>query len=333
MADQDIDRLQDRLRAQRVSFDKIPVIDVSALNTGGSLFEVAKEIRWALTNVGFFYVKNHGVPEAVVDGAFDETRAFFDLPLQDKMDLHISKSGLALRGYIEIFGENTDPAKTKDLKECFDIGPEGPAGDAPFFGPNLWPAAQPEFQRAVYGYHQEMKGLAQRLMRAIAVSLDLEADFFLPRMQNPITIQRLLHYPPQEGRIDESVMGIGAHTDYGSLTILAQDDVGGLQVMNRDGQWVEGPPVAGTFVINIGDLVQRLTNDLYLANLHRVVNASGRERYSIPFFIDADADAVFQPLDSRVSAENPARYEPVTCGAHKFGRFKDSFPHLKDKAA
>lgn len=333
MADQDIDRLQDRLRAQRVSFDKIPVIDVSALNTGGSLFEVAKEIRWALTNAGFFYVKNHGVPEAVVNGAFEETRRFFDLPLQDKMDLHISKSGLALRGYIEIFGENTDPKKTRDLKECFDIGPESPAGDAPFFGPNLWPAARPEFARAVYGYHQEMKGLAQRLMRAIAVSLDLEADFFAPRMQNPITIQRLLHYPPQEGQIDESVMGIGAHTDYGSLTILAQDDVGGLQVMNRDGAWVEGPPIAGTFVINIGDLIQRLTNDLYLANLHRVVNASGRERYSIPFFIDADADAVFQPLESCVSAENPARYEPVTCGAHKFGRFRDSFPHLKTKAA
>ncbi|NSY40554.1 isopenicillin N synthase family oxygenase [Leisingera sp. ANG59] len=333
MADQDIDRLQDRLRAQRVSFDKIPVIDISALNTGGSLFEVAKDIRWALINAGFFYVKNHGVPEAVVNGAFDETRRFFDLPLQDKMDLHISKSGLALRGYIEIFGENTDPAKTKDLKECFDIGPECPVGEDPFFGPNLWPAARPEFERAVYGYHQEMKGLAQRLMRAIAVSLELEADFFAPRMQNPITIQRLLHYPPQEGRIDESVMGIGAHTDYGSLTILAQDDVGGLQVMNRDGQWVEGPPIAGTFVINIGDLIQRLTNDLYLANLHRVVNASGRERYSIPFFIDADADAVFRPLDSCVSAENPARYEPVACGAHKFGRFRDSFPHLKNKAA
>lgn len=333
MANQDIDRLQDRLRAQRVSFDKIPVIDISALNSGGSLFEVAREIRWALTNVGFFYVKNHGVPEAVVNGAFDETRAFFDLPLQDKMGLHISKSGLALRGYIEIFGENTDPTKTKDLKECFDIGPECPGGEEPFFGPNLWPAARPEFERAVYGYHQEMKGLAQRLMRAIAVSLDLEADFFAPRMTNPITIQRLLHYPPQQGRIDESVMGIGAHTDYGSLTILAQDDVGGLQVMNRDGAWVEGPPIAGTFVINIGDLIQRLTNDLYLANLHRVVNASGRERYSIPFFIDADADAVFEPLESCVSPGNPARYQPVTCGAHKFGRFKDSFAHLKGKAA
>ncbi|WP_291730809.1 2-oxoglutarate and iron-dependent oxygenase domain-containing protein [Leisingera sp. F5] len=333
MAHQDIDRLQDRLRAQRVSFDKIPVIDISALNTGGRLFEVAKDIRWALTNAGFFYVKNHGVPEAVVNGAFEETRAFFDLPQQEKMDLHISKSGLALRGYIEVFGENTDPKKTKDLKECFDIGPECPGGTAPFFGANQWPTARPGFQHAVYSYHQEMKGLAQRLMQAIAVSLDLEADFFAPKMQDPITIQRLLHYPPQQGQIDESVMGIGAHTDYGSLTILAQDDVGGLQVMNRDGDWIEGPPIAGTFVINIGDLIQRLTNDLYLANLHRVVNASGRERYSIPFFIDADADAVVQPLDRCVSAENPARYVPVTCGAHKFSRFKDSFPHLKDKAA
>ena len=181
MANQDIDRLQDRLRAKRQSFDSIPVIDIGALTSGGSLFDVAKEIRWALTNAGFFYVKNHGVPEAVVNGAFAQTRAFFDLPLQDKMDLHIAKSGLALRGYIEVFGENTDPAKTKDLKECFDIGPECPGGAEPFFGPNQWPAAQPEFQQAVYGYHQEMKGLAQRLMRAIAVSLDLRRISLPPR--------------------------------------------------------------------------------------------------------------------------------------------------------
>lgn len=333
MATQDIERLQDRLRAQRQSFDSIPVIDIGALAGGGSLFEVAKEIRWALTNAGFFYVKNHGVPESVVSSAFGQTRRFFDLPLEDKMDLHISKSGLALRGYIEVFGENTDPSKTKDLKECFDIGPECPEGTAPFFGANQWPAGRPEFSDAVCRYHDEMKALSLRLMRAIAVSLDLEPDFFEPRMTNPITIQRLLHYPPQPGQIDESVMGIGAHTDYGSLTVLAQDDVGGLQVMNRDGVWVEGPPIPGTFVINIGDLIQRLTNDLYLANLHRVVNASGHERYSIPFFIDADSDAEFAPLEGCVSPDNPARYAAVQCGAHKFSRFKDSFPHLAEAAA
>jgi isopenicillin N synthase-like dioxygenase len=103
--------------------------------------------------------------------------------------------------------------------------------------------------------------------------------------------------------------------------------------MNRDGVWVEGLPIPGTFVINIGDLIQRLTNDLYLANLHRVVNSSGRERYSIPFFIDADADAEFAPLATCVGADNPARYEPVICGAHKFSRFRASFPHLAERVA
>lgn len=333
MGHQDIERLQDRLRAKRQAFDSIPVIDIGELTSGGSLFDVAKEIRWALTNVGFFYVKNHGVPEAMVGDAFEQTRRFFDLPLEEKMDLHISKSGLALRGYIEIFGENTDPTKTKDLKECFDIGPERPGRTTPFFGPNLWPYSQPEFEAAVYGYHEQMKALSRLLMRAIACSLDLQPKFFDAKMTDPISIQRLLHYPPQQGAIDESVIGIGAHTDYGCLTILAQDDVGGLQVMNRDGDWVEGPPIPGTFVINIGDLIQRLTNDLYLANLHRVVNASGRERYSIPFFIDADSDAVFEPLPGCVNANNPARYAPVVCGAHKFSRFRDSFPHLSETAA
>ena len=291
---------------------------------------MAKSIRWALTNAGFMYVKNHGVDAAVVERAFDRTRAFFNLPMEEKMKLHVSKSGEALRGYIEPFGENTDPTKTKDLKECFDLGPETEA-TSPFFGPNQWPedAMVPGFRDAVYGYHEDMKRLSVLLLTGIARSLDLDPDHFAPKMKNPISIQRLLHYPSQVGLVDESIIGIGAHTDYGNLTILAQDDVGGLQVMNRDGAWIEGTPIPGTFVINIGDLIQRLTNGIYLANLHRVVNTSGRERYSIPFFIDADYDAEFAPLPSCVTAGNPVRYGPVTCGAHKFGRFVNSFPHLQ----
>lgn len=326
--------LDDALHATRQPFDKIPLVDLAPLLDGSDPQGVAKEIRWALANAGFMYVKNHGVAETVVVEAFRLTRAFFALSEAEKMKLHISRSGAALRGYIETFGENTDPAKTRDLKECFDIGPEtAPAG--PFFGPNLWPgdALVPGFRAAVYGYHEEMKRLAMVLLSGIARSLDLPPDFFEAKLRNPISIQRLLHYPPQTGLVDESIIGIGAHSDYGNLTILAQDDVGGLQVMNRDGQWIEGTPIPGTFVINIGDLVQRLTNDRYLANLHRVVNASGRERYSIPFFIDADYDAEFGPLPSCVSADNPARYDPVTCGAHKFGRFLDSFPHLQKTPA
>ncbi|MGX9148119.1 isopenicillin N synthase family dioxygenase [Mesorhizobium sp. 128a] len=333
MTKSNLAQLDDRLRAQRESFDKLPVIDVAPLVDGRDALSVAKEIRWALTNVGFMYVKNHGVSEELVGEIFAHARAFFDLPLDEKMQMHISNSGVALHGYIEVFGENTDPSKTQDLKECFDVGPERSIIEGPFFGPNQWPAALPGFRQSVVAYHEAMKELSIKILSGIALSLDLPTDFFEPRMKNPITIQRLLHYPPQTGVVDERIIGIGAHTDYGTLTILAQDSVGGLQVMNRDGAWVEGTPIPGTFVINIGDLVQKLTNDLYLANLHRVVNTSGRERYSIPFFVDADYDAVFAPLESCVSEARPARYPPITCGMYKFERFVKTFPHLERQNA
>ncbi|MEL7104939.1 MAG: 2-oxoglutarate and iron-dependent oxygenase domain-containing protein [Pseudomonadota bacterium] len=321
--------LPDRLLAKRESFDRIPVVDLAGLLDGTDKQGVARAIHHALRTSGFMYVKNHGVDADFVARVFDVTRAFFDLPLDDKMALHISNSGAALRGYIEVFGENTDPEKTKDLKECFDIGPER-AAVSPFFGPNPWPASLPEFGRLTYEYHQQMVVMAKHMLRGIALSLELAEDYFADKTRDPISIQRMLHYPPQDRVEDESVMGIGAHTDYGNLTILAQDDVGGLQVMNRDGDWVEAPPIPGTFVINIGDLIQRLTNDVYLANLHRVINTTGRERYSIPFFLDADFDAVFGPLDSCITPDNPRVYEPVACGEHKFSRFKTSYAHLAD---
>lgn len=328
-----IDRLGDKLRDKRENFDAIPVIDVAPLLDGSDKQGIARQIRWALSNAGFMYVKNHGIAQGFVDQVFDVTRRFFGLPIAEKMALHVSRSDVALRGYIEPFGENTDPGKTRDLKECFDIGPEHATLQGPFFGPNQWPAALPEFQTLVYGYHEKMVILSKQLLRGIALSLDLPETFFEGIMHDPISIQRLLHYPPQNGHADKDIIGIGAHTDYGNLTILAQDDVGGLQVMNREGNWVDGTPIRGAFVINIGDLIQKLTNDIYLANMHRVINTSGRERFSIPFFIDADFDAVIAPLPSCVSDANPRRYEPVTCGAHKFGRFVASYAHLQKPAA
>lgn len=161
---------------------------------------------------------------------------------------------MALRGYIEPFGENTDPGKTKDLKECFDIGPERPTPEGPFFWLQPVALTLSEFSELTYAYHQKMVILSKTLLKGIALSLDLRESHFENLMRNPISIQRLLHYPPQGGYVGENIIGIGAHTDYGNLTILAQDDVG---VMNRDGDWVEGTPIHGTFVINIGDLIQR----------------------------------------------------------------------------
>jgi isopenicillin N synthase-like dioxygenase len=174
-----------------------------------------------------------------------------------------------------------------------------------------------------------MMGLAHKLVHALSLSLGLPEDHFEAMQHQPITIQRLQHYPPQAGDVGPAEIGIGAHTDYGFLTILSQDDVGGLQVRNRDGEWISAPPIEGTFVINIGDLVETFTNGRYTSTVHRVVNATGRERYSIPFFIDLDFDAVVEPLSSCVTAENPSKYPAFTCGEHKYRRFVDSYDHLK----
>lgn len=325
-----VDQLADNLRAKRLPFDHIPIVDLAPLTGAGDKSDMAKSIHWALGNTGFMYVKNHGIPENLKAQAFNVAATFFDLPLAQKMALHIRHSGVALRGYTELFGENTDPERTRDLKEVFDLGREAEDQKLrPFFGPNQWPDSLPEFGKVFTQHHDAMLELAQRLMGAIALSLGLPEEYFAPMMQEPVGIQRVLHYPAQKTVQDDSTIGIGAHTDYGCLTILAQDQVAGLQVMTRDGDWVEAPPIPGTFVINIGDIMQRLTNDVYLANMHRVINTSGKERYSLPFFFDLDFDTTITPLPICVTPDNPAKYASIVSGEHKWARYVESFPHLK----
>lgn len=317
--------IDESLWAHREPFDRVPVVDVAALTSDhGDKQVVARDIRWALTNTGFMYIKNHGVDPALIDAAFAQTRAFFALPHAEKLKLHMRHSGPALRGYLDIAGENTAPGQTEDLKECIDLGPEYAGAVTPFHGPNPWPDDMPVFRETMTAYLDTLRGLARQLMGGIALSLDLKKDYFEPMMKDPVSIHRLLHYPPQTGRIKVDKIGIGAHTDYGCMTILAQDDVGGLQVLNRDSAWVEVPPIDGTFVINIGDMMQRLTNDLYLANYHRAINTGGRDRYSMPLFFDVDYETVFEPLPNCVSTDNPARYEPIVCGEHKFRRYAEN---------
>jgi isopenicillin N synthase-like dioxygenase len=321
--------LDDPLRARRQEFDRIPQIDLSGLRDGSDPQGTAAAIRWACTHVGFFYIKGHGVPDRTVEDAFDGAHALFALSPAEKAALHIDRSGEALRGYTGPFEENTNPGVTRDYKECFDAGIERPGARGPFEGPNQWPPALPGFRTAVEAYLDAMLGTATLTLEGIALSLDLPRDFFAAKMTRPLMIQRMIHYPSQSGFVEEGVIGIGAHTDYGLMTILAQDDVGGLQVMNRSGHWVEAPPIPGTFVVNIGGLMQRLTNDLYIANLHRVVNISGRERYSLPCFVDADPDAVIAPLDSCIPPDRPRAYEPVRVVDNKLTRYGPTFAHLQ----
>ncbi|MHA6798249.1 isopenicillin N synthase family dioxygenase [Bounagaea algeriensis] len=317
------------LASKQTTFSEIPIIDVSPLIDGSDPQGVARQIGEVCETVGFFYIKNHGVPMDLVDRMYRTSANFFDLPHETKNSLNIAESGPALRGYIPMYGENVDPNNTRDFKECFDFGAHQDEV-SPFFGPNPMPAELPEFSETCEDYHDAMMTLARKLVSAIALSLDLPADYFDKKQRKPITVQRLLHYPPQEGEVSQKEIGIGAHTDYGFLTILYQDDVGGLQVRNRDGEWVSAPPVEGTFIINIGDLVQTLTNDRYSSTPHRVVNTTGAERYSIPFFIDLDFDAVVEPVPTCVGEENPAKYASYTCGAHKYKRYVDSYAHLED---
>ncbi|NMM43154.1 isopenicillin N synthase family oxygenase [Rhodospirillaceae bacterium KN72] len=323
----EIVHLDDRLKAERQDFDRIPIVDLSALRSGEDHAEAVSGLRWALANVGFLYVKGHGVSDALVERTFEAARQLFALPDEEKMAIHISKSGEALRGYTEFGGENTNPGITRDLKENFDVGLTYPGLTGPFQGENQWPAL-PGFRETTEAYLQAMLDTAVLFLEGVALSLDLDRDFFKPKMTQPMMIQRMIHYPSQAGQIDESSIGIGAHTDYGLLTVLAQDNVGGLQVLNRKMQWVEAPPIPGTFVINISDLMQRLTNDTYLANLHRVVNVSGRQRYSLPCFVDCNADAVIEPLPQCIDGDHPSAYGPISAGQNKLNRYAASFAHL-----
>ncbi|MBK4994894.1 isopenicillin N synthase family oxygenase [Pseudomonas sp. S37] len=316
------------LDSKTTSFHEIPVVDLAPLLDGSDRQAVAEEIGHICEHVGFLYIKNHGVPRELIAQAYRLTAELFALPYPEKEKLSIVHQGEIFRGYIPMYTESPDPMNTRDHKECYDLGKHYDEVSR-FFGPNPIPETIQGFREVFDLYHEHMMRLARELISAIAISLDLPADYFEKLQRKPITIHRLNYYPPQHGPISMKELGTGAHTDYGFLTILHQDDVGGLQVQNQEGDWISAPPIEDTFVVNIGDLVQTLTNDRYPATYHRVINTSGKSRYSIPFFIDMDYDAVVEPVPTCVSPSNPAKYQPYTCGAYKYGKFLETYTHLQ----
>jgi isopenicillin N synthase-like dioxygenase len=324
------------LKGREVPFESIPVIDLAPFLDGRGKAAAAEAIGRACREVGFFYVKNHGIPRAQVEAAFAAARCFFDLPLARKNDIHVSKSYPAQRGYIPIFAENTAPGVTADLKECFDLALELPPDDpdviagTPFHGPNVWPEGLPGFRDAAYGYYLEVRTLSRRIAGAVALGLGLREDHFADKLDRPIASLRLIHYPPQGGAIEEDTIGCGAHSDYGFLTVLAQDEVGGLQLRNGAGEWIAAPPIPGTFVINVSELLERWTNGLYKATLHRVINTSGRDRYSMPFFLDTNYDAVIACLATCQGPDHPPKYPPVVGGEYLFRRYDETFAYRRD---
>lgn len=280
----------------------LPIIDIAPLiEKRAGRQSVAEQIRAACVNYGFFYVTGHGVAEELQERLQALSRQFFALPLEQKMQIRMALGGRAWRGYFPV-GEELTSGKP-DLKEGLYFGAELGADHAkvkagvPLHGANLFPTDFPEFRQTVMQYMESMTQLGHQLMEGIALSLNLPASYFADNYTNdPLTLFRIFHYPVSENQVQENAWGVGEHTDYGVLTILKQDDIGGLQVKSK-GQWIAAPPVKGTFVCNIGDMLDRMTKGYYRSNPHRVRNTSGKGRLSFPFFFDPNFDAKVGPVD------------------------------------
>jgi isopenicillin N synthase-like dioxygenase len=279
--------------------------------------------------LGFFSVADHEIDQALIDAVFERSRAFFALPQAVKDELSVVRS-TCYRGYVKLGEEKLDTALPGDVKECFNAGPDLAAdhpdvlAGKPYHAVNQWPELA-GFQPTLVAFSTAALELVVLLHRAIAVDLGMNERFFDQHFDDSASLLRLLHYPPHPGTFDGSIYGAGAHTDYGNLTLLAQDDTGGLEVRRRDGTWVAVPPQPGTFVCNIGDCLMRWTNDVYVSNAHRVVNRSGRERYSVAFFGDPNVDAVVTAVPSVLEPNALPKYPPVTYADYLQSRYAATY--------
>jgi isopenicillin N synthase-like dioxygenase len=307
----------------------VPLIDVSALQYGGeeAINSTAGAISSACRSIGFFYIIGHGISPVICNEVIGQARDIFDLPLTSKLDIDIQRSKY-MRDY---FGHGADKSDgiNDDIKEGYDMALDLSSDDPyvkaglPFYGPNAWPDDLPDFKPVMNGYYDSMVILGRRLLRAFAIGLNIQENYFDSHFQKPIAQIRLLRYPPALAN-QAPPNGAGEHTDFGWLTMILQDEVGGLEVKNKEGVWMDVPPMPGAFVVNVGDLMQRWTNDRYPATLHRVINRAGRERYSVAFFMDPDYHAEVACLSTCVSKATPAKYEPIIVGDYMDHRFLET---------
>jgi isopenicillin N synthase-like dioxygenase len=320
--------------AKQIDVSEIPVIDISGLmdDAPGALESVAAEMRQAAERVGFFYIRGHGVPKQLIEDVLETARRFFAHPEEAKNAVKATgyHRGFLAPGQAKMYG-----GKRPDLKESFVWGRDVAADDPTFLAgdmmvvPNRWPDAEPGMKPLFDHYFDVASDVGARLLRAFAVSLGVEQDYFLKAYDKPISRASIIHYPSQPPELGEEQFGVAPHTDYGTITLLYQDDVGGLQVQGRDGDWVTAHPIEDTFVVNVGDLLARWTNDRFKSTPHRVINASGRERYSFGFFVDPNVDCQIDPV---VVDGETTKYQPVTCGDYIRMRLDQSMQYRKEEA-
>jgi len=329
-------------------FSNVPVIDVASLVThSAGRVHTAEQIDAACRDSGFFYVIGHGVDESLCRQLESLSRQFFELSESQKMQIAMSRGGRAWRGYFPVGRELTSgkPDRKEGLYFGAELASDHPLvrSGTPLHGPNLFPAI-PGFRESVLRYLESLTGLGHALMSGISLGLGLDEHYFRQHYYTgePLILFRIFNYPHASAtQGGDAAWGVGEHTDYGLLTILRQDDTGGLQVKSRS-RWIEAPPIPGSFLCNIGDMLERLTRGIYRSTPHRVINTSARDRLSFPFFFDPAFDARMLPVAGLASHAVPddsgERWDHAsvhgfsgTYGQYLLDKVSKVFPELGDE--
>ena len=300
--------------------ETIPVIDLGPYLAGetGAMARSAAELRFALTEIGFYFIVNHGVPASQSRGVFDQAARFHAQPLDRKMDIRIDRHNV---GYLPMRGDtlrtSTVQAVTRpNFNEALFVARDLPADhpdvvvDRRFRSANRWPANLPGFRKTVVAYCDTMERLVQKLVPLYALALGLPAGYFDIPFAEPQYKLRMTHYPQQDPSIDDE-FGIAPHTDTSFLTLLAPNEIPGLSIRTQSGRWIDAPAIPDAYVVNGGQLLQRWTNDFFLATPHRAINRSGGERYALAFFCDSTIDWPIAAVPTTVGPDNPPKY-PTT---------------------
>ena len=318
------------------AFQALPVVDVAGLASTDIAVRraVAAQLGAAAQEAGFLYCTGHGIDSTLRNRLIAAAKTFFARPIERKLAFHIGQS-VNHSGYVPP-GEEFYAGSKPDQKEAFDVpidlpadDPDVASGKAPLLGPVQWPD-DVQFKSDVLAYYEAVSALARRMFAGFALAMDLPETWFDQYLTKPPSQLRLIHYPFRPDAPSDSP-GIGAHTDYECFTILLPT-APGLEVVNGAGEWIDAPPVDDAFIVNIGDMLEILTNGRFVATSHRVRRVA-EERYSFPFFAACDYHTVIQPLPQFVTPENPPRYKPLVSGDHLLAQTAQTFMYFQKRIA
>ncbi len=333
--------------AEEQSGTTIPILDLGPLLAGsqarspGAMEQAARTLRHASEQVGFFYVRNHGVPEAVIRAAFAASERFHALPMATKLAMKVNENNI---GYLPMAGSlaasstvhrNTRPNLNESLFITHDRPADHPdvLAGKPLRSRNQWPRHEPGIRADMTAYFRAVGTLAATLVQVFAASLDLPPTWFDDKFDDePNSTTRFIHYPPHE-TTEENQFGSAPHTDNSFLTILARTEVPGLAVRLTSGTWYVPPLIPGTFLVNLGNILRRYANDTYLSTPHGVINESGTDRYSIAFFHNPNPSAIVAPVPTRVGPDRPAAYPPERYLDLAMAFYRANYVHLRATAA